>query len=110
MQSAFISYSTQNEAAVIPYEKRLIELGVNVWRDKSNLRQGQLSPMRLGEAIAEQEAVLLFWSANAAASHFVTLEWNTALALQKSIIPVLLVTMAGRSGGFVDECNISRSF
>lgn len=90
MQSAFISYSTKDEAAVLPYEQRLKECGTSIWRDKSGLRQGQLWPMKLGEAIAEQEAMLLFWSVNAAASHFVTLEWNTALALQKSIIPVLL--------------------
>lgn len=90
MQSAFISYSTNDETAVLPYEQSLQESGITVWRDKSGLRQGELWPMRLGKAIAEQDALLLFWSVNAAASHFVTLEWNTALALQKPIIPVLL--------------------
>ena len=34
--------------------------------------------------------LLLAWSQEAAASHFVELEWNTALALQKSILPCLL--------------------
>ncbi|EIJ35998.1 TIR domain-containing protein [Thiothrix nivea] len=90
MRSAFISYSLKDEAKVIPYENRLKTLDIAVWRDKSGLRQGQLWPMRLGEAIAEQDVLLLFWSANAAASHFVTLEWNTAIALKKTLIPVLL--------------------
>jgi len=33
---------------------------------------------------------LLVWSQEAAASHFVEFEWNTALALQKSVLPCLL--------------------
>ena len=90
MRSAFISYSVKDEAKVIPYENQLKNLDIAVWRDQSGLRQGQLWPMRLGEAIAKQEVFLLFWSVNAAESHFVTLEWNTAIALKKTIIPVLL--------------------
>jgi hypothetical protein len=34
--------------------------------------------------------LLLAWSQEAAASHFVEFEWNTALALQKSVLPCLL--------------------
>jgi len=45
--------------------------------------------MRLGEAIAACDGLVLLWSANAAQSSFVELEWNTAIALKKMIIPVL---------------------
>jgi tetratricopeptide (TPR) repeat protein len=44
----------------------------------------------LGEAIADQEVFLLAWSQNASSSHFIELEWTTALALKKTIIPCLM--------------------
>src|SRR5262249_36882013 len=51
---------------------------------------GQQWPKAIGEAIADCDAVLLLWSADSAASHFVEFEWTTALALKKTIIPCLL--------------------
>ncbi len=44
----------------------------------------------IGEAIAATDFFLLFWSKSAADSHFVEFEWNTAVALRKTIIPCLL--------------------
>ncbi|MCK5918585.1 MAG: toll/interleukin-1 receptor domain-containing protein, partial [Cocleimonas sp.] len=90
MQSSFFSYSSKNLQQVLPYEQALINAGLQVWRDKNALRAGEFWPMRLGEAIDQQDSFILFWSVEAQASSFVTLEWNTAIALGKTIIPVLL--------------------
>ena len=90
MQSSFFSYSSKNLQQILPYEQALIKAGLQVWRDKTALRAGEFWPMRLGEASHPQGDFILFWSVDAQASDFVTLEWNTAIALGKRIIPVLL--------------------
>jgi hypothetical protein len=41
----------------------------------------------IGEAIAAHDHVMLLWSKTAAQSHFVEFEWNTAVALRKTILP-----------------------
>ena len=64
--------------------------GITVWRDQDSLYGGQHWPKAIGEAIAAHDVLLLVWSQEAAASHFVEFEWNTALALQKSVLPCLL--------------------
>ena len=71
-------------------EQALQAHGVSVWRDQHNLYGGDRWPKKLGEAIADCDTMLLLWSANSAASHFVEFEWTTALALKKTIIPCLL--------------------
>lgn len=90
MQSTFFSYSSKDLPHILPYEQALQEAGGSVWRDKTSLKTGDYWPMRLGEAIEQQSLFLLFWSANANDSDFVTLEWNSAIALGKKIIPILL--------------------
>jgi hypothetical protein len=63
---------------------------VDVWRDQHSIYGGPQWPKEIGEAIADCDAVLLLWSSDSAASHFVEFEWTTALALKKTIIPCLL--------------------
>ena len=60
--------------------------------DQQSLYGGTRWPKALGEAIRANDFFLLCWSEQARASHFVELEWNTALALKKPIIPFLLDT------------------
>ena len=76
--------------ALQPLLQNLVAHGITVWRDQDNLYGGQHWPKAIGEAIAAHDVLLLVWSQEAAASHFVEFEWNTALALQKSILPCLL--------------------
>lgn len=90
MPNVFISYARIDATIIDELEPRLAECGIAVWRDQHNIYGGQQWPKVIGEAIADCDAVLLFWSANSAASHFVEFEWTTALALKKSIIPCLL--------------------
>ncbi|HRI38004.1 MAG TPA: toll/interleukin-1 receptor domain-containing protein, partial [Nitrospira sp.] len=92
MPSVFLSYSR----ADVPLIEQLVahfrdsSPEVLIWRDQEKIYGGQKWPKILGEAIADQNVFLLAWSKNAASSHFVELEWNTAIALKKPIIPCLL--------------------
>jgi TIR domain len=88
--SIFLSYSRQDVHHVQLVEPRLREHGVSVWRDQEKLYAGQKWPKALGEAIAANDCLLLLWSKNAAKSEYVELEWCTALALRKTIVPCLL--------------------
>jgi hypothetical protein len=90
MPKVFISYARVDMDRALELEHALIARSVDVWRDQHSIYGGQQWPKEIGEAIADCDAVLLFWSADSAASHFVEFEWTTALALKKTIIPCLL--------------------
>lgn len=90
MPSVFLSYSRSDVTTVQQLETGLKANGLAVWRDQEKIYGGQKWPKVLGEAIADQDVLLLAWSKNAAESHFVEFEWTTALALKKTIVPCLL--------------------
>ena len=90
MAQVFLSYARRDLPTLQPLLQDLVEHGITVWRDQDSLYGGQHWPKAIGEAIAAHDVLLLAWSQEAAASHFVEFEWNTALALQKSILPCLL--------------------
>ena len=90
MAQVFLSYARRDLPTLQPLLQDLVAHGITVWRDQDNLYGGQHWPKAIGEAIAAHDVLLLAWSQEAAASHFVEFEWNTALALQKSILPCLL--------------------
>jgi hypothetical protein len=58
--------------------------------DRLRLHGGQQWPKVIGEAIAANDLLLLVWSHHAASSHFVELEWTTAMALRKTLLPCVL--------------------
>src|SRR3981081_2261579 len=90
MAQVFLSYARRD----LPNLQSLLPApgahGITIWRDQDNLYGGQHWPKAIGEAIAAHDVLLLVWPQEATASHFVDFEWNTALALQKSVIPGLL--------------------
>jgi len=92
MPSVFLSYSRADLPLIEQLEARLRASSSEIsnWRDQEKIYGGQKWPKVLGEAIADQDVFLLAWSKHATASHFVELEWNTAIALKKTIIPCLL--------------------
>jgi hypothetical protein len=90
MPKVFISYARVDIDRALELEHALIARNVDVWRDQHSIYGGQQWPKEIGEAIADCDAVLLLWSADSVASHFVEFEWTTALALKKTIIPCLL--------------------
>lgn len=90
MSGVFISYSRKDGRIATSVEQGLKELGIQVWRDQEAIYAGEKWPKAIGEAIAGNEILLLLWSDQSKDSHFVEFEWNTALALKKSIIPVFI--------------------
>ena len=75
---------------MLPLLEELSDNGLTVWRDQEKIQGGEKWPKVLGEAIDQHNFFLLAWSKQAAQSHFVELEWCTALALKKQIIPLRL--------------------
>ncbi|MCS4432871.1 TIR domain-containing protein [Aquiflexum gelatinilyticum] len=90
--SIFLSYSRDDYKSVQQIQTLLREKGIMVWIDQESIYAGENWPKAIGEGIAKQSKFMLLWSKHAAKSHFVEFEWNTALALKKKIIPVLLDT------------------
>lgn len=91
MPTVFLSYSRADLPLIEQLEARLLDRPeIAIWRDQDKIYGGQKWPKILGEAIADHDVFLLAWSKNAAAFHFVDLEWTTALGLKKTIIPCLL--------------------
>lgn len=91
MPSVFLSYPRADLPLIEQLEAQLKSYpDIAIWQDQEKIYGGQKWPKVLGEAIADQEVFLLAWSENSAISHFVELEWNTAIALKKTIIPCLL--------------------
>jgi len=91
MPTVFLSYSRADLPLIEQLEAQLKRHpDISIWRDQEKIYGGQKWPKVLGEGIADQDVFLLAWSKNSAASHFVELEWNTAIALKKTIVPCLL--------------------
>ena len=90
MPSLFLSYSRTDLSQVLPLLEELSAKELLIWRDQEKIQGGEKWPKVLGEAIDQHDFFLLAWSKQAAQSHFVELEWCTALALKKKIIPLRL--------------------
>jgi TIR domain len=90
MPRVFISYTRHDLNPVQQIERALQTQDIAVWRDQESIYGGQQWPKAIGEAIAAHDYVLLVWSNSAAQSHFVEFEWNSAIALRKTILPCLL--------------------
>jgi tetratricopeptide (TPR) repeat protein len=90
MAGVFISYAHEDSDTARHLEETLENQNIRVWRDRESIYAGQQWPKAIGEGIAGQQLFLLLWSKNSAASHFVEFEWNTALALKKTIVPLFL--------------------
>ena len=90
MPRVFISYTRHDLNPVKKIERSLQAHDIAVWRDQESIYGGQQWPKAIGEAIAAHDYVLLVWSKSAAQSHFVEFEWNSAIALRKTILPCLL--------------------
>jgi hypothetical protein len=90
MNGIFISYSHEDGSTAEKLEEKLCARGISIWRDRESIYAGEHWPRAIGEGIAAQRIFLLLWSEQSALSHFVEFEWNTALALKKTIVPLLL--------------------
>ncbi|MFJ8399192.1 toll/interleukin-1 receptor domain-containing protein [Streptomyces microflavus] len=92
---AFISHNHRDKPVVQPLASRLRLIGVDVWLDSWEIQPGDSIPGKVNEALGVVDTVMVFWSANAAASAWVNTEWHTALTRRLSsgdvrLIPVRL--------------------
>lgn len=95
MPHIFISYSRKDLAQASALENALLAEGLQVWRDLNSILPAESFPEATGKAIADCDILVLMWSPHARESRFVGLEWNTALALHKRIVPILLDSDCG---------------
>lgn len=86
----FLSYSQKDEPIVAKISTILKSKGVDVWRDKESVNPGKLFPEEIAKGLKKADAVVFFFSENTESSHWVPFELNSALALRKLIIPVLI--------------------
>ena len=75
----FVSYSSRDLAFAEQIEQALVSADVDVWRDKSRIEKDW--SREIAVALSASGHVCLVWSANAAASTWVSHEWMTARAL-----------------------------
>ena len=92
MSSVFLSYSREDLPLIEQLEARLRTTApdISISRTQEQIYGGHKCPKVLRKAIAHQDVFLLPWSKRSAVSLFVELEWHTAIALKKTIVPCLL--------------------
>lgn len=89
MAKVFISHADQDKPLIRPIIGALRDLGLEVWFDEEQLTLAERIGAQLEQALCEAGCVVVFWSANSAASHWVRQETDTALNLGK-LVQVLL--------------------
>ncbi len=90
MPLVFISYNRKDGKYAKALSDQMKARGIAVFLDVDSIAPSQQFPKATADSIAKCDLLLLLWSHNSAASHFVTDEWNIALACKKAIFPVLL--------------------
>lgn len=86
----FISHAWEDKIVVRSVEDKLKSWGIDVWVDHSEIRGGENLPERISNALGWCSTVLLVWSEAASKSHWVKIEWTSAISLKKEIIPCRL--------------------
>lgn len=86
----FISYSRRDRGSANYLVSNLKSSLNQVWIDESGLKHGEQFPVRILEAIATCDHLLLLWSRHSRRSRWVEKEWNYAYRNGRSILPVVL--------------------
>ena len=86
----FVSHSSANRQRSGKLSAALEAAGLTVWLDADDVRFGVLLGRQLQEAIRRSRAVVLLWSKKARASPWVTVEWLSAILLDRFIVPCVL--------------------
>jgi len=86
----FISHSSANRRRAGKLVESLEAAGVAVWLDADDIRFGVLLGRQLQEAIRRSRVLVLLWSDKARASPWVTVEWLSAIQLDRFILPCAL--------------------
>jgi hypothetical protein len=86
----FISYAWENQATTRQLQHALIAAGAEVFVDYTGIQGSDSLPTRISQALGWCDTLILLWSRSAASSHWVELEWTSALALKRHVIPCKL--------------------
>ena len=86
----FVSYSQKDSSTVGILVELLRVVGPSVFRDKDSIAPGLRWRTEIARALDTAHVVVVFWSANSAASTAVRGEYERALADKKRVVPVLL--------------------
>jgi hypothetical protein len=86
----FISYSRQDSQVADKIVDALDSLGLPVWIDRREIMPGDSWIERVDQALSNSNYVLVLFSHKARESSNVSIEWQSALARQTTLIPILL--------------------
>ena len=90
METVFLSYATKDHFFAELLLIKLGESGINVWRDRGQLRAGTDWRQGIERGISESLTVLVALSAESSQSSYVTYEWAYAIGKGKPVIPLRL--------------------
>jgi hypothetical protein len=83
----FVSHSSANKRRAGRLVSAFEAAGLSVWLDADDIRFGVLLGRQLQEAIRRSRAFVLLWSEKARSSAWVTVEWLSAIQLDRFIVP-----------------------
>jgi hypothetical protein len=86
----FISHSHKDRHKAVALQKVLEEQKAQTFLDQDRIDAADDLPARVREGIDWCDSMLLLWSASAASSSWVQLEWDMAYDQRKKIIPYVL--------------------
>ncbi|MEO1295771.1 MAG: toll/interleukin-1 receptor domain-containing protein [Cyanobacteria bacterium J06636_16] len=93
MQTIFLSYArADGQIAATRLRSELERAGFQVWRDIEDMQGGQAWKDQLRQAIRTVDTVVVLLTPAAVASKYVEWEWESALTLEKRVIPLLIST------------------
>jgi formylglycine-generating enzyme required for sulfatase activity len=90
MAKVFISHSWNDNDISRRIAHDLRRDGAEIWIDYARIKAGDTLPERISNALEWCDTLVLVWSKSAAASYWVKKEWQSALTLQKEIIPCII--------------------
>jgi hypothetical protein len=86
----FVSYSRRDASIVEPLVELLRISGSSVFRDRDSIPPGTKWQLKIATALENCETVIVLWCKHAAASKEVELEYQRAIELEKSVVPILI--------------------
>lgn len=90
MPKVFISHSWEDNEIARNLAQQLKQDGAEIWIDYARISGGDSLSDRISEALEWCDILILIWSKAASESYYVKLEWQSALDLQKKIIPCIV--------------------
>jgi hypothetical protein len=88
--TVFLSYSSKDHFFAEVAGIKLAEAGIDLWRDKGQLRAGDNWQSGIEQGIANSIAILVALSQSSTQSPYVTFEWAYGLGKGKTVIPAKL--------------------